>query len=278
MEEKLGFRDFQYSCESFDSWSIQHVHNTYEIYMLAEGSVDIYVLNRKYTVKKGGVFLVGPGFKHAYVADGKYKRYEIMYSVKFLHKFFTSEFIRMMIKCYTSEIIYLTEPEIKRFCELYETMVKEKENGGMYPLCFANILYLLDKASYRQLENPVLPETVTKGMSAVTNVITYINAYYRSIRSVDEIADACFISKSYLCHVFKRECGMTVMEYLKRVKIKYACEFLATSDKPFSLIATKMGFADASHFTKNFKRIMGCTPREYREQKRREIDLDNSGK
>lgn len=270
MEDKLVFKDFNFSFKEFDGWSLKHSHKAYEIFLLISGEIDIHVENRKYHIKHGDVFLAGPEFTHAYIADGKYSRYEIMFTKKFLDTYFVPEFRRKLLKCYTSEIIHLTEDEIDDFYFLYGMMEKEKGNDGVHPLHLANILYLLDKASSRQLENPILPEFMSKEMAAVTNVVTYINANYRAIRSMDEIADACFISKSYLCHVFKKEYGMTVMEYLKRVRIKYACEFLATSDKTFSLIATKMGFADISHFTKNFKSIKGCTPREYRERIRRE--------
>lgn len=271
MEANVEFKDFQYSFKEYEDWSVKHSHSSYEIYVLMSGEVEIQVVNRKYNLKRGDVFLVGPNFSHAYIANGKYSRYEILFSKKFLDKFFVPEFRRKLMKCYTSEVIHLTEEEIRDFMELYEDMAEAKKNDGVYPLYLANILNMLDKVAGRQLENPILPEVTSKEMAAVTNVVTYINAHYRSIRSMDEIAEACYISKSYLCHIFKKEYDMTVMEYLKRVRIRYACEFLATSDKTFSLIATKMGFADISHFTKNFKKIKGCTPREYRERKKREL-------
>ncbi len=270
MAEELKYRDFLYDFKELESQCLKHSHEAYEVYLLIDGELEIHAENRKYQLKRGDVFLLGPRFPHVYIANDRCVKYEINFTAKFLHKYFTSEFARMLIKCYTSEVIHLTDEEIIQFSALFNRMSAEKEQGGTYPLYFANILELLDKASGRQLEEPVLVEFSNKGMAAVTNVVAYINANYRNIRSMDEIADACFISKSYLCHIFKKEYNMTVMDYLKQVRIRYACEFLATSDKTFSLIATKMGFADISHFTKNFKKVKGCTPREYRERKRRE--------
>lgn len=274
------FKDFNCNFKELDGWSLRHKHSSYEIYVLMSGSNDIYIENRKYHIESGDVFLVGPGFEHAYIAEGKYSRYEIMFTKKFMDQFFTQPFRRRLFNCYSSEIIHLTDRELKEFCWLYNMMEEERKRDGLHALYLARILDLLDKASERQAEAPILPEFETKEMAAVTNAVTYINANYRSIRTMDEIAEACYISKSYLCHIFKKEYNMTVMEYLKRVRIRHACEFLATSDKTFSLIAQKMGFSDISHFTKNFKKIKGCTPREYRERKKLEHEqskASNSG-
>lgn len=273
MEKELKFKDFQYGFQEFDSWKMKHRHQAFEIYLLMSGSHDVYIENRKYNIKRGDVVLVGQNVQHSYISENKYSRYEITFTKKFMDSFFEANFRRKLMRCYAAEVIHLNDEEINEFCFLYEKMAKEKENDGVYPLILANILDMLNRVSERQAEHPILPEFMSKEIRAVTNVVAYINANYRSIRTMDEIAEACYISKSYLCHIFKKEYNMTVMEYLKRVRIRNACEFLANSDKTFSLIATKMGFADISHFTKNFKRIKGCTPREYRERKRREQEI-----
>lgn len=270
MDEHLEYKDFVAEYREFDNWCVKHSHNTYEIFFLVKGEKGIMRQNKSYHLKPGYVFLCAPKFVHSYMGNGPYSRYMITFSQRFLETYFTPGFKRMLTQCFTSEVIRLNAKEQERFVELFELMLEERTNGGPYPLQLANIMNMLDKASERQQDHPILPEHTNKEMAAIVNVVTYINSHYREIKSMDEIVQACFISKSYLCHIFKKEYNMTVMEYLKRVRIRYACEFLATSDKTFSLIATKMGFADISHFTKNFKKIMGCTPREYREAKKKE--------
>lgn len=278
MEGQWEIKDFNAEYRSYENWSIQHSHSTFEIFFLVQGEKGIMHQNKSYHLKPGYVFLCAPDFVHSYMGNGKYSRYMITFSKRFLETYFTPSFRRLLTRCFTSEVISLNEDEQKHFVELFEKMNEERTNGGPYPLQLANIMNMLDKASERKQENPILPEHTSKEMAAIVNVVTYINSHYREIKSMDEITQACFISKSYLCHIFKKEYNMTVMEYLKRVRIRYACEFLATSDKTFSLIATKMGFADISHFTKNFKKIMGCTPREYREMKKKERTKRNREK
>lgn len=269
MEGLWEYKDFCAEYKEFDNWSLEHKHNSFEIFLLVKGEMEIVRMSKKYHMKPGYVFMCAPNFLHSYSGNGVYSRYSIIFSQKFMETYFTHGFYRELTKCFTSEVIRLSADEQKRFIDLYDIMLKERAEGGPYPLHLANIMDMLDKAAERQ-ENNIIPEHVDKETAAVVNVIIYINSNYRTIKSIDEIAQACFISKSYLCHIFKKEYDMTVMEYLKRVRIRHACEFLATSDKTFTLIATKLGFADISHFTKNFKKIMGCTPREYRDAKKKE--------
>lgn len=269
--EKLLYKDFVAGFKEYDDYRIKHHHDTYEIFLVMSGKMDITRQSKQYRLNSGYVFLCTPDFEHSYTSRNTSKCYSITFSVKFLEMFFTPQMRRTLTHCFTSEVIRLKNEEIEKFIELYNMMVSEWEKGILtYPLHLANIMYLFIGASERHEKEPILPEYESKEKAAVINVITYVNSNYRSIESLDEVAEACFISKSYMCHVFKSEYKMTVMEYLKRVRIRHACEFLATSDKTFSLIATKMGFADLSHFTKNFKSIMGCSPREYRNSRKSE--------
>ena len=56
------------------------------------------------------------------------------------------------------------------------------------------------------------------------------------------------------------------MEYLAQLRVKAACEALASSEKRISEIALSCGYGNLSNFNRQFKRIAGCTPREYRSQ------------
>lgn len=277
MDTQWEYKDFSAEYKRFENWSEEHTHNSFEILLLVEGEMEIMRQSKKYHMKPGYVFLCSPNFLHSYTGNGVYARYMVKFSQRFMETYFTHGFYRKLTKCFTSEVIRLNEEEKRKFIALFEFMIKTRSEGGTYPLQLANIMDMLDRASERKTETHILPENTSKETAAIVNVIIYINSHYRSIKSIDEVAQACFISKSYLCHIFKKEYDMTVMEYLKRVRIRHACEFLATSDKTFTLIATKLGFADISHFTKNFKKIMGCTPREYRDSKRKEREQRKDG-
>jgi AraC family transcriptional regulator len=82
------------------------------------------------------------------------------------------------------------------------------------------------------------------------------------------IAQQVNVHPVHLAQSFRRFHGCTVGEYLRRLRIEYACQQLARSDTPLIQIAMTAGFADQSHFTRTFKRALGVLPSEYRAETR----------
>lgn len=84
-----------------------------------------------------------------------------------------------------------------------------------------------------------------------------------------EIAEAVGIDSSHLARVFRREYGVSVGTYLRRLRLDRAAARLAGSSDPVARIAAEEGFADQSHFTRAFRAYTGVTPGRYRELLRR---------
>ncbi|MBC8083037.1 MAG: helix-turn-helix transcriptional regulator, partial [Hymenobacter sp.] len=68
----------------------------------------------------------------------------------------------------------------------------------------------------------------------------------------------------YLCRDFKRVTGRTPGEYLRHRKIARVCDLLAKPGLSTEEIAFQVGFADASHLSRVFKKVMGQAPAAYR--------------
>jgi AraC family transcriptional regulator len=68
----------------------------------------------------------------------------------------------------------------------------------------------------------------------------------------------------YLAQAFRKVCGCTIGEYVRRLRIEFACRELTDPNRTISEIAAAAGFFDQSHFTRTFKRLVGVTPAEFR--------------
>ena len=86
--------------------------------------------------------------------------------------------------------------------------------------------------------------------------------------SLSSLAEQHHISASYLCHVFRRETGLSVMDYLQACRLTMAKRLLATTDEPVGEIAGRCGFGDDSNFSRLFRRETGKTPRQFRRENR----------
>ena len=82
--------------------------------------------------------------------------------------------------------------------------------------------------------------------------------------SLDEIAEHLMISKSYLCRLFQKKLGVSVQHYIHNIRIEKAKEYLNDFRLKIYEIAELTGFNSSTHFNIVFKKIMQCTPVEYR--------------
>ncbi len=84
-----------------------------------------------------------------------------------------------------------------------------------------------------------------------------------------EMAKTVGVHPAYLAHVFRQHYHCTPGEFLRRIRIERASEYLCHSNLSLAEIALATGFADQSHFSRLFKRAMGLTPSQFRNLHRR---------
>ncbi len=95
-------------------------------------------------------------------------------------------------------------------------------------------------------------------------VLEFIAEHYTEELTVPYLAEMAHLSKSYFMGMFRTCAGVSAMEYINQLRIKSACEQLRSSPKTIAETAYECGFRNLSNFNKQFKRIAGCTPCEYR--------------
>lgn len=81
--------------------------------------------------------------------------------------------------------------------------------------------------------------------------------------TLQELGEVAGMSRSTFALRFKETAGETPMDYLSRWRILLACDRLETSGDPVSAIAPAVGYESESAFSTAFKRVMGCSPRQY---------------
>lgn len=82
--------------------------------------------------------------------------------------------------------------------------------------------------------------------------------------TLDELANACYTSRTSLCNEFKRACGMSIGTYLAGLRVACAKSLLESTDEPIADIARKVGYRHASTFAAMFKRACGESPLAWR--------------
>ena len=99
---------------------------------------------------------------------------------------------------------------------------------------------------------------------AVRQIKTYLRENYFQNITLEQLATLTGLNRSYLTRVFRDEVGLPPYAYLTQVRVEKA-KLLLVEGQPLSEVALAVGFADQSHLTRFFKRIVGVTPGRYAE-------------
>ena len=91
-----------------------------------------------------------------------------------------------------------------------------------------------------------------------------LEANFAEEMSLERIAETVGIHPVHLARVFRQNYGCTVGEYVRRLRVEFACREMSLTDAPLPQIALASGFCDQSHFSKTFKKVVGLTPSRYR--------------
>lgn len=99
----------------------------------------------------------------------------------------------------------------------------------------------------------------------VEQMVNYINDHYREKMSLDQIAKNMYLSPFYISKIFKSETGETPINYVIKVRLEKAKELFEKRDKlSVQEVAAYVGYDDAYHFSKLFKKHYGSAPSHYK--------------
>ena len=96
----------------------------------------------------------------------------------------------------------------------------------------------------------------------------FMESGYARDLTLSEIAAAAGLSEQHFCRIFKRNTGMTPIEFLTKKRISEAKTLLTDTDMPVSEVARAVGFTDRSYFTSVFRKHEGFSPSEYKKVSR----------
>jgi len=94
----------------------------------------------------------------------------------------------------------------------------------------------------------------------------YIEEHYMEQISLSTLAQICFVSPSYLCTLFKKKTGLSIIDYINEIRVENAKKYLKDIKLKTFEIAELVGFSDATYFSRVFKNITGISPSDYRKK------------
>lgn len=147
----------------------------------------------------------------------------------------------------------------------------QKQIFELYELAISNKITTFHKNS--SLAYQLLMELCTislrqekKAITKIDSIKEYIDQnFYQQTLNLDELADYAEISKFYVAREFHKKYGITINNYLTRLRIEHSCRLLKQNNFTIKEIAEMVGYSNDNYFGKVFKKIKGITPNTYRQ-------------
>lgn len=244
--------------------SDMHYHHAYEIYYILDGEREYFIGDTFFKVSEGDLVFVPANMLHR--TDGKgATRFLIYFKPDFIKKYATSYMLDKLLSD-TPFVFHANAATDAQLTNILNKLLAEYELQRKQPQ-YADELLIIDHLlkllfliyTSENVYHPILSED-----SRISRIIKYINENYAYITSMEDVADRFFISKYYMCRIFKETIGVSFVSYLNTIRIKAACDFLKTEDIYLSEVAIRCGFNSTPYFCKVFKDEKGVSPTEYR--------------
>ena len=126
-----------------------------------------------------------------------------------------------------------------------------------------NLLYHMVFDYAGRVEKLRMGKTPAKLVLDVTN---YVHHHLSEPVSIEEMAQALYMNRSWMAVKFKQETKMTLTDFILKEKTEEAKRLLRYTDKPITSISAYLGFSSQSHFSHVFKKYTNSLPNEYRKR------------
>ncbi len=230
-----------------------HYHDSYELVILENGHRTYVIEDKLIYLKSRDVLLINPNEIHG-DAGGNYTFTNLAFKESYFDKFFSKYGKALVVKCFENRLIRINESDFPRLLTYAEKLSADHED--IYSLM--NIMCILESNISEKTND------FQNSGTRISGVLDYINKNYATINTLDDICNALYISKPYLCDLFKDNTGMTVMKYIVNIRIRNSLELLSKTNNSIDDVAKKCGFNSTSYFSKVFKSITGMSPAQYK--------------
>jgi AraC-like DNA-binding protein len=257
--------------------SIWHYHDNFEISFITEGSGKRIVADSIEEFQPGDLVFIGCNLPHVWITD-RVVRAPSNRTLEMVFLQFTSKVLSPLL---------LALPEftnVKRAMELSErgihivgqTLNDASEIMLQLPymksferiLNFYKMMDIIGKSetNIQLASKEYLKGRFTTGNKRIASIHEHLMKNYRENVNLKEIAELVNMAEGSLCRFFRMHMGMTLFEYLNKLKIELACKLLMDKDLSVMDICFDSGFNNLSHFNKQFRKINGIPPSEYRKR------------
>lgn len=264
---------------NLSAYTPPHWHKAVELLLFVKGRVTCNFENSTLHAKPGSIYIINSHELHATkcTRNAVYLVVHILPSVmcKYVPNFDQLNF----------SLAFDPEDQVKAMAfeqlkaHLHEILRQTEETNLAYKLERQARLFALTAILVRHFSQPIATEERTLQRSDMTRLeplLEYIQLHHGEDLPLEEAAQTMGLNKEYFCRLFKKNMGVSYLQYVYQIRATAVCRELETSEDTIGEIAERHGFRDPKMLNQYFREIYGCTPSEKRKFFREVVvdDLD----
>ena len=244
-----------------------HWHRALEILYIQEGELEVTVESGLYLLKAGQCMLINSKVPHATKCLHGNKGLLMQIPISFIETYIPD--INRLMFVYNCAAKNPLQPEkTERVKETLNRMmlINEIKPEG-FLLRFNSLLFELLFQLYHNFRVEISKSALdkqTKNLSRLDPVIQYTADHYKQPISLEEIAETAALKPEYFCRFFKKNMGITYLEYLNEVRLSKIYQDLLNTDIPVVRLLEAHGFTNYKLFRRMFREHFKDTPSNIR--------------
>jgi AraC-like DNA-binding protein len=257
--------------------STWHYHNNFEISFITEGSGKRIVADSIEEFQPGDLVFLGRNLPHVWIAD-KETRTPSNRTLEMVFLQFTSNILSQQLLVlpefgnvkrameFSEKGIQIVDQTLNEVSEIMLQLPYLKSFERM--LHFFRMMDIIGKSdsNISLASDDYIKKRFKTGDKRIATIHEYLMKNYREEVNLKKIAELVNMAEGSLCRFFRENMGMTLFEYLNRLKTDFACKLLMDPALSILEVCLDSGFNNLSHFNKQFRSTTGMSPREYRKQ------------
>ena len=257
--EQMKLRNVGSARYGGDWHSVPHTHNHLELFYIVGGKGQFLIQDQLYPVNPNNLVVINPNVTHTEVSLNAQPLEYIVLGIEGI-ELATNEGSN-------GQFNILDHFESVEISSCLRNILREMEqkNTGYEDVCQAYMEILIIRLM-RNIALAVPTESqVVSGNRQCASVKRYIDLHFKEALTLEQLAEDAHMNKYYLSHAFKREYGISPINYMITKRIEESKYLLAETDLSMSQIAQLLGFSSLSYFSQVFRRTQATTPMEYRQ-------------
>ena len=252
-----------------------HTHDFSELVIVLNGHGTHFTMKNNFKVGAGDLFVINGGLAHGYRDLDNLILINVLFDLKRIgmspmdisrspgfHTLFSIDPVLRGDIPFASRLRLVPSQldEVLKLIRAIEREMEEQNEGYRY-MTAAFFMQLITLLSRYCSENR---EDNDRDFYRLGEAISFIEHNLHRNISIGELLEICPMSESSLQRAFKKITGTSPIDFHLKKRIDLACTLLKESDKPVTMIAYDTGFSDSNYFSRQFRKIRGESPREYR--------------